>query len=212
MSKGVNGLKVSAVAVSAKRAKVVDVLDVFRDKMTLVEVSAGGRDTGPDAAKAHRRTRVEFDEVDGKRTKVTRVIDTLGQMHGRGTITDAMYKAGVAFQLAFDVGQWESMPSMRFDGMPRSGKGGGVSMQIVEARTATLAAMHALGGFRSPCGIAVWWVVGMRWSFLELEQNDTNMSRKNWQGTLIGALHILAVHYNFERCVKPLDVVGPISL
>ena len=196
-------------AVVTHRRVSDDVLDVYRDKMTKVAVSAGGRDTGPDSAKAHRKTRVEFDEVDGKRAKVNRVIDTLGQMKTRGTITEAMYKAGIAFQLDFDIGQWESMPSMRFDGMPRSGKANGmVSLQVIDARGAVLDAIAALGGAKSPCGIAVWWVIGMRWSIKQLvnERNDKNLANARHEtitGTLIGALGMLAVHYNYSTADKP---------
>lgn len=200
MSKQNKGLKV--IAEQPVRSRTADVLDTYRDKMTKVVVSAGGRDAGPSEATAHRKTRNETIEHDKKRVKVSRVINTLDQMKGRGDITDAMYQAGIKFQLMFDVGQWESMPISRYDGMPRSGKGCDISLQIFNARTRVLDAVDRIGGFESPCGIAVWYAIGMRYSINQLAKDQKKETRDEWKGALKGALQILAIHYNFAHPEK----------
>ena len=197
MANGNKALKVDADRPAVRRV-VADVLDLYRDKMTMIEMSAGGRDLGTAEAMAKRKVRTEFTDLDGKRAKVTRIVDTLGQLHARGRIGDGMHKAGVAFQLDFDVARWEAMPIGRYDGMPRSSGTGGVSLQIVEARTATLMALDALGGSMSPCGIAVWWILGARYSINELA-GETEKTRDEWKGALIGGLGVLAKHYNFAE-------------
>jgi len=202
MGKQNNGLAVKQGQVVTVRRAAPDVLDLYRDKMTTVVVSAGGRDTGPTEAAAHRKTRSETIEHEKKRIKVSRVVDTLGQMKARGDINDAMYQAGIKFQLGFDVGQWESMPISRYDGMPRSGKGGDISLQIFNARTRILDAVERLGGFESPCGIAVWYAIGMRYSINQLAKDQKKETRDEWKGALKGALQILAVHYNFAHPEK----------
>jgi hypothetical protein len=196
MSKQNNGLKVKQDQPQVRRA-TGDVLDVYRDKMTMVEISAGGRDIGTPEANAKRRTFTDFEEVDGKRTKVTRIMETLDRMLKRETITPDQFKAGIAFQLDFDLGQCGSMPSMRFDGMPPSGRGSTISLQILEAVGSVRTAMRYVGGSASDAGTVVWHVIGMRQSLNEFATAHPKHNNHTWNGILIGALCGLALCYGF---------------
>jgi hypothetical protein len=196
--------RAGAKAVALPRPSTIsgfdDVGDLRRDPKSRVLVSAGGRDRGPKAAKAQRSTeRVDIQYGEEKtRATVTRVVDTLGGMHAKGSISDQLYEAGLRFQDDFDRSHWESMPSMRLDGMP---PGGRVSsdphrpIEVIDARSAGDRAMRALGGPGSPCGIAVWWILGMRWSIRQVAQREPVSRIEVWTGTLIGALGVLESHY-----------------
>ena len=193
--------------VQGPKVRADQAIDLRRDRSSGVVVSVGGRDQGPVIADQHRTLRRDMVEVDGKQVKATRNVDVLKQKHAAGDITNAMYKAGIKFQVDFDTGAWDAMPGSRYDGMPRSGGSpGSVSLQVVDARTETLKAIDALGGFGSPCAVAVWWIVGQRWSISQLAgQPDKNMGisrHETLTGTLLGGLGVLAVHYNYASTEK----------
>ena len=177
-----------------------EVGDLRRDPKSRVSISAGGRDRGPKAAKAQRSTeRTDIHYEDQKTLSVvTRVVDTLGSLYKNGSITESQYKAGIRFQDGFDMGNWEPMPAMRFDGMPSSGRSSSDPhrpQSIVDARKLTIDAMKALGGQGSPCGICAWWILGMRWSIRQVAQREVVNRVEVWTGTLIGALGVLESHY-----------------
>lgn len=185
-----------------------DVPDLCRDSKSLVVVSAGGRDRGPMVARGPgggkrlvhgdiERVEVQY-EQDRQPQTVTRLVDTLAALYRKGTVTEAMLIAGKRFQDDFDNAHMESMPSMRMDGMPSSGKSSSDphrTPSIIDARTNVFAAMNALGGFKGPCGIVAEWVLGKRWSLRQLAERETVKRVAVWTGTLTGALGVLEAHY-----------------
>jgi hypothetical protein len=185
-----------------------DVPDLIRDRKSHVVVSAGGRDRGPQIKRGPRggkrlvhdtveRVDIQYEQQKTNVT-VTRLVDTLASLYRKESITDAQYIAGKRFQDAFDLGHLEQMPAMRFDGMPSSGKKSSdpdKPQRVIDARTEIFDAMKAMGGWGSPCGIATWWILGMRWSIRQVAQRETVNRIEVWTGTLIGALGVLESHY-----------------
>jgi hypothetical protein len=195
-----NQRKSVSLPVPSTLATTDDVGDLMRDRKTRVMVSAGGRDRGPKVAKSQRQIeRVDIQYEDQKtRATVTRVVDTLGGLFQKGSITEAAYHAGLRFQDDFDMSHWESIPASRYDGMPASGRASSDPdrpQAVIDARTAVGDALKAAGGPGSACGIALWWILGMRWSLRQIAQREAVSRVEVWTGILIGALGVLEMHY-----------------
>jgi hypothetical protein len=156
---------------------------------------------GPGGGKRHVHLfeRVEVDYEDLKHPiTVTRVVDTLSALYRKGTINSDQFRAGKRFQDAFDAAHMESAPTMRFDGLPASGRASSDPHRpamLIDARTEVYAAMSALGGWKGSCGVVAQWAIGMRWSLRQLAEREAVKRVDVWTGVLIGALDILSMHY-----------------
>lgn len=186
--------------------QALDVADLMRDPKSHVIVSAGGRDRGPEIKRgpgggrrpvhAHIE-RIEVSYEDDKQPHtVTRVVDALSMMRNKGTLTKDQFAAGIRFQEAFDLAGLVRSTGMRFDGMPPGGSGAGdLPARVVDARNEVFAAMKALGGYQTACGIAAQWILGMRWSLRSIAEREAHKNHNVWTGILVGTLDILDAHY-----------------
>lgn len=199
-------------AVHLPRPSIVDVAihdvpDLIRDERSGVIVSAGNRDRGPEVRRgpkggkrpvhAHvERVEVSYEEDKTPHT-VTRVVDTLAMMRNKGTLTKDQYGAGVRFQDAFDLANLVRSSGMRFDGMPPGcGGAGDLPAAVMDARNEVFAAMKSLGGQKTACGIAAWWILGMRWSLRSVAEREVVKNYQVWTGILVSTLDILDMHYD----------------
>lgn len=187
--------------------QMADVADLMRDPKSHVIVSAGGRDRGPEIKRGpgggrrpvHAQIeRIEVSYEDDKQPHtVTRVVDTLSMMRNKGTLTKDQYGAGFRFQEAFDLASLVRSSGMRFDGMPPGGSGAGdLPAAMMDARDEVFAAMKALGGHQTACGIAAWWILGVRWSLRSVAEREVVKNYQLWTGILIATLDMLDAHYD----------------
>jgi hypothetical protein len=131
-----------------------------------------------------------------------RAIDTLGQMLANGTITQEMHDAGVIFRTAFQRALLDGTRVTSLLHIP-SGAVGQLGDGPVAARERVAHAIAALGGFGSPAGSIAWFVIGLEHSIRDwaLRQgwSGRSMHPAQAQGTLIGALGMLAAFYGVTR-------------
>ena len=139
----------------------------------------------------------EADPETGSPVQHRRAVDTLGQMLINGTITAQMHEAGCIFRTLFRSAAIDSMSTSQLIRMP-VGTAGEISNRQADARRRVAEATDALGGYDSPAGSCVWFVVGLEMSVREWAM------RQGWsgrpvhgpvaQGILVAALGTLARH------------------
>jgi len=176
-----------------------DVPDLVPDPKSGVLISAGGRDKGPNVGKrlVHDTEIMEVSYEQEKRPQaVSRIVDTLSSLHRAKTILDAPYVAGKRFQEAFDRAALEKCAGMRFDGLPGGNSSDPSRPQaVIDARREVFDAMDALGGYKSSCGIAAFWIIGMRWSIRQVAEREPVKRVHVWTGVLMGSLDVLDAFY-----------------
>lgn len=147
----------------------------------------------------------DTDPETGRPVTHRRIIDTLGQLLGNGSITEPMHEAGCRFRSQFRAA---TLDGVRVASLVRvSGRGGDTLSERQEAaRTRVADALALFGDADSACGSCLWHVVGLEYSLREWA------TRQGWggrsvhhvqaQGILVAALNVLAVHYGLLSRLK----------
>ena len=138
------------------------------------------------------------DPETGRPATQRRMVDSLGQMLGNGSITPAMHEAGSMFRTQFRAAM---LDSIRVSALVRvsGGSDDGPTEHQAAARRRVAEVLSMFGGADTACGSCLWHVVGMECSVREWA------GRQGWggrainhvqgQGILVAALSVLAVHY-----------------
>ena len=113
--------------------------------------------------------KVSEKDPDGRDVTHHRTVDTLRLMLEAGNITQAMHDAARDFQAAFTIASLDRMPSasLVLVQTPGTRGTGDLTHAQVAAREKVGRALDALGGFASPAGSCVWFVVGLQCSVRE---------------------------------------------
>jgi hypothetical protein len=138
-------------------------------------------------------------DEEGRVSRPYRVVDTLGMMLRKGTITPAMRQAADDFHALFVVASLETLHAVDLLRAPQPFRELPPSLRQAEARKKVWAALKALGGGASPAGSCVWHVVGCEWSLkqwaLRTGWGGRPLSQEAASGVLVGALGVLQAHY-----------------
>jgi len=140
----------------------------------------------------------------GRPSHPYRVIDTLGAMERRGSITAGMRQAGEDFRAHFATAQLDPLKAGDpgrpvISGRPQ----GDIGLRIEGARDAVWRAILIVGGPSSSAGSCVWHVVGWEQSLkewaLERGWSGRRVSQETASGILIAALGALEAYYGGAR-------------
>ncbi|HZP21429.1 MAG TPA: DUF6456 domain-containing protein [Bauldia sp.] len=150
--------------------------------------------------------KVTEQDPDGVTVTHHRTVDTIRLMLEAGTITEAMHDAARDFQAAFTIANLDRMPGIDWEMMirplPGSNRQADLSDTQVGARERVSGALEALGGYGSPAGSCVWFVVGLQTSIREwaIRQGwgGRPVRQESAQGILVAALGVLAKHYGYR--------------
>ncbi len=133
-----------------------------------------------------------------------RAVDTLGMMLNNGTITEALYDAGVQFRTVFRKAAVEHLATSAMLRLPGGGEGH-MPEATIHARRRLADALDVLGGSDTSIGSCAWHVLGSEASVREWALRrgwgGRPVSPAQAQGILIGTLTVLAVH--FGLLVRP---------
>lgn len=140
----------------------------------------------------------------------TRSSDVLLMLQANGTLTADQAKAGRRFHAAFVTAQ---MDPLRGTDYSREGGGSPVEMsdRVLDAKGVVDQAMLALGGYRAPMGLAVWFVAGCSLSLKEFAQRERfaagrSLSIETATTLLVDGLDSLAKrHEDIEQGLPPLE-------
>ena len=133
-----------------------------------------------------------------------RTYDTLATLRRNGSIADAEYDAGRAFEEDFIRARLEPLHASNPARLPASGPAE-LSDLIVAGRRRVGGAMRALGGNATPAGSAVWCILGTgltvkEWAAkCQFGQGGRSLDEKVAKGIFLGALGMLTVHYGMLR-------------
>jgi hypothetical protein len=120
----------------------------------------------------------------------------LARMERRGDITAAQRRAGEEFARLFWLAH---LDPLRAADMLRESPGMVSAHSGERARRKIHDALDALGGSSSPCGSAVWFIVGCEFSIHEWARregwNGCPLRHEIAKGILVGGLGVLAVHF-----------------
>jgi hypothetical protein len=140
----------------------------------------------------------EADPETGTPVQHRRAVDTLGKMLANGTITPQMHEAGCIFRTLFRSAALDGIATSQLIRLASATTDATSSRQI-DARKRVAEALDALGGYDSPAGSCVWFVVGLEMSVREWA------ARRGWSGRpvpqpiaggmLVAGLGILAMHF-----------------
>ena len=141
---------------------------------------------------------------EGRPSHPYRVVDTLGAMERRGSITAGMRQAGEDFRTRFAISQLNPLKAADPGRPVVSGRPqGDIGLRIEGARDDVWRALLAVGGIGSPAGSCLWHVVGWEQSLkewaLERGWSGRRVSQEAASGILVAALGMLEVHYGYSR-------------
>lgn len=145
-------------------------------------------------------------DPDGRPVVHHRVVDTIGRMLRSGTITKPMHDAARDFEAMFTIARFDPVICMALDRIPGSSSAADLTDAQVDARRRVGKAMAALGGFGSPAGDCIWYVVGLQRSIREWSMRQgwagRPLGEKQAHGILVAALGMLAGHYGYVRAER----------
>lgn len=146
---------------------------------------------------------VRGEDASGQPSEHFRIVDTLGTMLRRGTITSPMYDAGTRFAEDFHSAGLEGTRAIDYG----SAGGGSASTDSMTERVAMAQhrvgkALDAVGGIESLGGALLWHVVGQGMSLREWASktvwNRRIFKREEARGVIFVILQALSMHYGYE--------------
>lgn len=146
---------------------------------------------------------VREEDASGQPSEHFRIVDTLGTMLRRGTITSPMYDAGTRFAEDFYSAGLEGTRAIDYG----SAGGGSASTDSMTERVAMAQhrvgkALDAVGGIESLGGSLLWHVVGQGMSLREWIRcslwNRRRLDIREVRGVMIVAMQVLAAHYGYQ--------------
>jgi hypothetical protein len=138
-------------------------------------------------------------DEDGRPARPFRVVDTLGAMLRKSTITPEMHQAAEDFHALFVTAQLDGLRVPDLRRLPQGRHELPITLAQAEARKRVWLALKTLGGLTAPAGSCVWHVVGCEWTVkdwaLREGWNGRSLSQEAASGILIGALGVLQAHF-----------------
>ena len=145
----------------------------------------------------------QIPDAEGRAGHPHRVYDTLATLFRNGSIDRDELAAGRQFEEAFRLARLDPLHASN----PARIKASGVldlSNGMVAGRESVARAMATLGGYASPAGSALWWVLGCGHTIKEFARSTQfgggrSLDEKTAKGLFVGALGVLAAHYGLKR-------------
>ena len=145
----------------------------------------------------------QIPDVEGRPGHPHKVYDTLATLFRNGSIDDDELAAGRTFEEDFRFAAIDPLHASNPARIPGT-TAGDMTHGMVAGREKVYRAMAALGGYSSPAGSAVWWVLGCGKTIKEFAQSTQfgggrSLDERAAKGLFIGALGVLAVRYGLKR-------------
>ena len=141
-------------------------------------------------------------DASGKSSEHFRIVDTLGTMLRKGTITVAMHDAAILFGSDFHSAGLLGMQSIDYASAGGGTAGASSTERAALASCRVHKALGAVGGIASLGGAFLWRMVGegmqMREWAATTHWNNRSLSKDEARGIAIGALQMLATHYGYQ--------------
>jgi hypothetical protein len=145
------------------------------------------------------RSREQLVDSNGRPGAPWRAVPLLEQMSSRSAINPQMRTAGEKFGTLFRQAGLEALKASALDRIadistPMSYGNFGNE----KARRQVSEAIRALGGQSAPGASCVWHVLGLEWSLRRWGETHWNCAHNTASGVLIGALGVLASHFQLD--------------
>lgn len=136
----------------------------------------------------------------GAVSRPSRAIDSLELMRRAGSLTGEWYESALRFRDDFRVAQLDPLRAADAGRLPGNGRPAEVARAAAEARERVGAALDAGGGQSTPCGSALWFVVGCELSIKEWARrcqwaSGRSLSEERAGGVVLAAIGGLHEHY-----------------
>lgn len=181
---------------SRRRLAVAEQFEPLDFRMTHRAVSG-------DRNAAVERYGQQIPDVEGRPGHPHKVYDTLATLFRNGSIDDDELAAGRTFEEDFRFAAIDPLHASNPARIPGT-TAGDMTHGMVAGREKVYRAMTALGGYSSPAGSAVWWVLGCGKTLKEFAHSTQfgggrSLDEKVARGLFVGALGVLAAHYGLKR-------------
>lgn len=140
-------------------------------------------------------------DVYGSIVAHARAVDTLSRFLRSGKISDSMYSAGRRFEELFARASLNSVRAANLSGAAKSSNRGSIIESIEDAKDRVHAALDSMGGASTPCGSALWFILGMgdtieEWARRQAWGNGRSLNPAAAAGVLVGGIGALEAHFS----------------
>lgn len=199
-----------AVACLARSRRVAALIQAHGRQRTLagearepLDFRAQHRAVSDERGAVVERLAQQIPDSEGRAGHPHRAYDTLATLFRNGSIDGDELAAGRQFEEAFRLARLDPLHASNPARIKASGPRD-LSDGMVAGREAVARALATLGGYASPAGSAIWWVLGSGHTIREFAQSTQlgggrSLDEKTAKGLFVGALGVLAAHYGLTR-------------